>query len=72
MRDSETGLTVAEEMIAALDGKLLPSSLQSGQKYMELMVTVDNEMRKYHSIFGDLDTYVTSILNIVSFIHLFC
>ena len=65
-RDPETGLTVDEEMIAALDGKILPPSLQSGQKFMELMVTVDNEMRKYHGN-DDLDTYVTSILNIVSF-----
>ncbi|XP_033628872.1 A disintegrin and metalloproteinase with thrombospondin motifs 16-like [Asterias rubens] len=64
-RDPETGLTVDEEMIAALDGKILPPSLQSGQKFMELMVTVDNEMRKYHGN-DDLDTYVTSILNIVA------
>ncbi|XP_038079260.1 A disintegrin and metalloproteinase with thrombospondin motifs 15-like [Patiria miniata] len=64
MKDPETGMTVDEEMVAALDGKLLPSSLQTGQKYMELMVMADNEMRRHHR--DDLESYVMTILNIVA------
>ncbi|XP_022079326.1 A disintegrin and metalloproteinase with thrombospondin motifs 13-like isoform X2 [Acanthaster planci] len=64
MKDPETGMTVDEEMVAALGGKLLPSSLQTGQKYMELMIMVDNEMRKHHD--NNLQSYVTTLLNIVA------
>ena len=64
MKDPETGMTVDEEMKATLRSKLLPSSLQTGQKYMELMVTVDNEMRKHHR--NDLQSYVMTVLNIVA------